>query len=339
MGEPVKDTRLTAAEIGTLWTQYMNDSMATCVLSYMLEKVEDQDIEPVINFALKLSNTHLNIISGIFKQDNVPVPVAFIEKDVNVSAPRLFSDVFALHYLKHWSTIGLAAYGVGLGLAARSDVRKFYGECLHSAIELLNKATDILLQKGIYIRAPYIDPPHEVSFAKKQSFLGGVLGEQSRPLSAIEIGQLYANLQNNILGKAMMIGFSQTAQSEQVRKYVMRLKEVAKKHIEIISSFLLKEDLNPPVIWDTEVMNATEAPFSDKLIVFHSDFLSAAGISNYGAGLAATARKDIALAYTRFISEVALLAEDGSNILIDNHWFEEPPLAPDREALAEYRPH
>lgn len=339
MAESVKGTRLTAAETGTLWTQYMNDSMASCVLKHMLEKAGDTGIRPIINFALKLSDTHLTIISGIFNKDNVPVPVAFTENDVNVSAPRLFSDVFALHYIQQWSIIGLSAYGLGLGLSARVDVREFYNECLKEAAELNNRVVNTLLSKGVYIRAPYIAPSKEVSFAKKQSFLGHIFGEQSRPLSSIEIGQLYSNIQTNTMVKALMLGFGQTAQSEQVRKFTVRLKEIAKDHIKIFSSFLLKEDLNPPITWDTEVMNSIEAPFSDKLIMFHTEFLIAAGIANYGASLATSARKDLALAYSRLIPEVALLAEDGSNILIDKHWFEEPPLSPDREVLAENRPH
>lgn len=339
MAGPVRETRLTAAEIGTLWTQYMNDSMATHVLKYLFAKAEDDDIKSILGFYLNTSQAHLGAITNIFVQDQVPVPVAFTEGDVNIKAPRLFSDMFALRYLHQWSIIGLSAFGVGLGLAARADIRAFYSECISSTVILLNKAADILLAKGIYVRAPYIQPPEATSFAKNQGFLGHLFGEQKRPLSAIEIGQLYANIHTNTLGKAMMLGFSQTAHSKDVRQFTMRLKEISKKHVEIFSSYLAKEDLNPPVTWDTEVMNSTEPPFSDKLILFHSGFLIAAGIANYGASLASSARKDLALTYSRLLPEIALIAEDSSNILIGNHWFEEPPLAPDRNALAENRPH
>jgi hypothetical protein len=45
--------RITSAELSNLWTTYMNDSLAKCVLSYFLKKVEDTEIEPLIKQALE----------------------------------------------------------------------------------------------------------------------------------------------------------------------------------------------------------------------------------------------------------------------------------------------
>jgi hypothetical protein len=47
--------RLTSAEIAPLWAQYMNDSANICIITYLLEKAEDQEIKPVIEHALNLS--------------------------------------------------------------------------------------------------------------------------------------------------------------------------------------------------------------------------------------------------------------------------------------------
>jgi hypothetical protein len=38
--------------------------------------------------------------------------------------------------------------------------------------------------------------------------------------------------------------------------------------------------------------------------------------------------------YTRIIAEIGLYAEDGAQLLIKNGWLEQPPLAADRETLA-----
>ncbi|MEY2191933.1 DUF3231 family protein [Neobacillus sp. BF23-41] len=35
--------RLTAAEMSTLWSQYLSDTLAVCVSSYFIEKVEDEE--------------------------------------------------------------------------------------------------------------------------------------------------------------------------------------------------------------------------------------------------------------------------------------------------------
>lgn len=47
--------QLTAAEIGTLWYQYMSDSMALQVLTVFCQQVEDKEIRPIIEYAKGLS--------------------------------------------------------------------------------------------------------------------------------------------------------------------------------------------------------------------------------------------------------------------------------------------
>jgi len=50
-----QNLRLTSTEVGTLWLDYMNDSVAVCALQYFSEKVKDKDIRPIVEFALSLS--------------------------------------------------------------------------------------------------------------------------------------------------------------------------------------------------------------------------------------------------------------------------------------------
>jgi Protein of unknown function (DUF3231) len=60
-------TRLTASELASLWTQYINDSMNICVKKYVLEKVEDAEIRGVV----RLRNDHIPVTypksHGIFR--------------------------------------------------------------------------------------------------------------------------------------------------------------------------------------------------------------------------------------------------------------------------------
>ena len=58
--------RLTAGEIAQLWIQYLNDSASICVLSYFLEKAEDEEIKPLIQFSLELSQSHIQKITTIY---------------------------------------------------------------------------------------------------------------------------------------------------------------------------------------------------------------------------------------------------------------------------------
>lgn len=332
MSNHINNIRLTAAEIGTLWTQYQNDSMAACVLSYFSAKAEDNEIKEIIDSALVMSQNCLGFISGIFVEEGFAVPQGFSENDVNLNAPRLFDDLFSLNYIKSLARLGLAAAGLGLSILVRNDVRQFYQSHLTQTITLDSMVTQLMLRKGIYVRSPYIPPAKEVHFAKTQDFLGGFF-EGQRPLNAIEITHLFINTQTNLLGKALIMGFSQVVNSGQEREYFLRGKEIAEKHIALFSNRLSEEDLPSPQTLDNLITTSTVPPFSDKLMMFHVTALIAAGIGNYGAAFAVSQRYDLGAQYTRLAAEIVLYANDGVNIMIDNGWLEEAPQAINRRKL------
>lgn len=217
--EPEHNIRLTSAEISNLWASYMNDSMARCVLKYFLEKVEDTQIKPILEYALDLAQIHIQTLSNLFTSENIPIPYGFTDEDVNVKAPRVFSDSFFLNYVKQMGRIGLKANAMALAISTRSDIMQYYSDCLAKTVELNSRVTNLLLSKGLYIRPPYISPPRQVQFVQKQSFLGSFFNEPDRPLSAVEIANLYGNVQTNALGKALVMGFSQVAQTKEVRTH------------------------------------------------------------------------------------------------------------------------
>lgn len=88
--EKEKQIKLTTGEMAQLWAQYMNDSGSVCVLTHFLEKAEDDEIRPVIEFALNLSKTHIQKLTTIFVKENYVVPNGFkVEKHVNLASPKL----------------------------------------------------------------------------------------------------------------------------------------------------------------------------------------------------------------------------------------------------------
>lgn len=324
--------RLTSAEISNLWGSYILDTMGVCVLKYFLEKAEDTQIKPVVQYALESSQKHVQTLTKLFQSEDFPIPQGFTDQDVNINAPRLYSDVYILQYVKQMARLGMNKYSMALYLSARSDVREYYNECMASSTELDNKATNVLLNKGLYIRAPYINYPEKVDFVTKQNFIAGWIGKQ-RPLAAMEITSLYLNIVTNALGKAIIMGFSQVAQSEEIRSYFMRGKEISTKQIEICSEVLREEDLTAPAGWDTEVTDSTVAPFSDKLMMFHTAALTAQGITDFGFSISTSPRKDLATHYHRLMAEIELYAEDGANLMIKQGWMEQPPQSVDRTEL------
>ena len=97
--EDKTNIQLTAPEMAALWTQYINDTLAVCVMSYFLEKVEDEEVRPIIEWTLDTAKENVSIMQEIFQKDDFPIPIGFTEQDVNPKAPRLFTDTFYLAYL------------------------------------------------------------------------------------------------------------------------------------------------------------------------------------------------------------------------------------------------
>ncbi|MBB3109599.1 hypothetical protein FHS18_001662 [Paenibacillus phyllosphaerae] len=333
MAQTEHNIRLTSAEMANLWTSYISDSSFNCVFKHFLTKVEDKEIRPILEYGLKLTEKHLSTLKQILHHEDFPIPHGFTEEDVTPDAPRLFSDSFFLHYLSSMGRSGLLFNAVAISTAARSDVFDFYNECLASSAEVLKKSREVLLSKGLFIRPPYIPIPKEVEFIQSSDkFFGGFFIDK-RPLTAMEISHLNINIQTNSIGKALIMGYSQVAKTDEIRKYFLRGKEISKKHIEIFSSILTKEDLPAPMTWDGDVMESKVAPFSEKLMMYQVVALCAAGLGNYGSAIASSPRHDLATNYGRLSAEIGKYGEEGARIIISNNWMEQPPIAIDRKAL------
>ena len=329
-----KTIKLTSAEITNLWTSYMNDKAAICQLKYFEAKCVDKDIKPLIEHALSISQSHITKITDIFNKETYPIPYGFnLEEDVDISAPRLYSDTFVLTYLEQMGKIGLNLYSGYLSYATRDDVYQFFSDCLAEGDGLLKQVNNTSLNKGLYIKSPYLPIPENVDFVKKQSFLTGYLGER-RPLTGPEITNLYGNFQRNALGVSTIMGFSQVAKNRDVQQFFNRGKEIAKKHCKIFASVMSSSDIPAPTTWDTEVTDSTNYTFSDKLMMFHTTSLISLSIGYYGTSISTSPRRDMGVHYDRLLHEIMLYAEDGAEIMIKHGWMEEPPRALDRDELS-----
>lgn len=325
-------TRLTSAEIASLWGQYINDTMGLCMNTIMLQHIEDLEIRSVFEHAIQLGKEHRKKITDFFTKENFPIPIGFTKEDV-FEAPRLFSDIFCLHYLHEMTIHGLTGYAVSLSSSTRMDIRQYYQECNIETMQLYNQTTDILLSKGKYSRPPNISTPEGVDFIKSQNFITGWLGER-RPLNVIEISSISFNLTKSILAKAILIAFSQVAQSKDVRHFLVKGINIANKHIQENSAKLHEDNLPSPQAWESEVTNSTMSPISDKLIMYHSGFLFQVALAYYGAAMAVSTRADLIAQYSKIITEDFVISKDWMDIMIKHGWLEQPPQADDRAALA-----
>lgn len=329
-----KVIKLTSAEITNLWNTYMNDSGVICHLQHELNNVEDLQIKPLLQNALDISKSHIKRVTEILNNESYPVPHGFkLGEDVDVTAPKLFSDSYSLIAANQLGKVGMNAYSMALSVVTREDVYTFFSACLRESNEIIKKTNELLLSKGLYIKSPYLPTPENIDFVKKKSFLAGYFGEK-RPLTGTEITNLYTNFQRNALGSATMIGYSQVADNSDVTEYLIRGKEIAQKHCEIFGSYLNENDLPSPSTWDTEVTDSTTNTFSDRKMMFYSTSLSAISVGYYGVSISMSPRRDIGVTYSRLVGEILKYADDGAKIMIKYGWLEEPPRALDRDELA-----
>ncbi|MDD3654507.1 MAG: DUF3231 family protein [Desulfotomaculaceae bacterium] len=320
-----REVRLTSSELANLWASWMESSIKERIVQYFIKIVEDPDIKQALEYFLEVAKKHLKIISQIYAREKHPIPIGFTDEDVNLDAPRLFTDSLILYFLKDIAVVRLDGYSTALQMSVRSDVRKFFTECVADSAEMYNRTVSIMLSKGLNIRPPYIPVPEKVDFIKKQNYLAGYLGKQ-RTLNSIEISHIFLGLQKNLLRGAVFNGFGHVTASEQVKKYMVRGKKIANKHIKIFSSLLINNNLPVSMAWDSGVIDSNIAPFSDKLMMQQARVNNSVLIAAYWRAVPVM-RRDLGLDFTRLAAEVLKYLEDGFNILIENSWLEEPPQA------------
>lgn len=325
--------RLTASEVGTLWVQYLMDSLAVCTLKYFIAKTEDTQIKPVLQTALKLAQSHVQTIDGVFSQEDFPVPFGFTDKDVNVGAPRLFSDPFHLIYINNMTKAGMVAYGLALSLSSRADVRQHYLQCLKTSTDLDEQATQVMLSKGLYVRPPYITAPANAEFIKNTDYIGTLFGQQ-RALNCMEITHLFLNAQANGFEKVLISGFSQVVHDVDVRDLFIRRAEIANKHVEVMLQPLKESGIPGPMSVESDAMNSVVSPFSDKLMLFYVLAITNMRLGYYAAAVGASLRADIIADYTRLSAEIVKFGLEAIRLLINKGWAEEPPMIVDHKALA-----
>lgn len=326
--------KLASSEMFALWNTYINETLALCVFKYFLETVEDPEIHKLLKDAQNLAEQRTQTIKNIFKEERFPEPQGFTEQDVNTSVPRLFTDELMLYYVHLMGDV-TANLDVSMAFCSiRKDLREFFTSCISSSMELYNQSMEILLSKGLYPRSPAIPFPDQVEFIHKKSFLSGWFGEQ-RPISVNELTMLYYNNWRNAVGFALSTGFAQVASSKQTRNYFVRGAEIANHAMDVTKKYLEESNLVVSGLSNIMPTTSTNSPFSDKLLMYHIASLGGIGIGYYGMSIGLCARRDIGIAYSGLITEVMEYSQQGFNIMIENEWLEQPPLAPNRKELSE----
>ncbi len=325
--------KLTSSEIGTLWGEYVNGTMTDVVNRYMVSIIEDEPIKNIFEDAINTFENQKRQIVTFIENEGFPVPIGFTESDLFKDKPRLFTDIFCLNYLHIMTLHGLLGHSTALAVSVRKDLRDFYDSCDNDAKKMYHQTIELLLEKGNFQRDPLFYPAQNPQYISSQDFIDGFFGK-GRKLAATEIISISFNLKKSIMAKTLSIAFSQVAQTKEVRKFLMDTQNTADGQIKALSKIMQADNLPVPKSWETEVTTSTDSPFSDKLMLYHIGFLFQAAQNYHGAGLASAMRTDLVTAYEGTILKNLMVTKKWFNIMVQNKWLEQPPLAPNRTEIA-----
>jgi len=328
--------KLTSSEIGTLWGEYIFGTMTDVVNKYMVTIIEDEEIKILFEEAIKTFEKQKLQIATFIANEGFPTPIGFNESDLFKGKPRLFSDIFCLNYLHIMTLHGLLGHSTSLGVSVRKDLRYFYDSCDNEAKKMYHQTIELLLEKGNFQRDPLFYPANNPQYVSSKDFKDGFFGK-GRTLAATEIISISFNLKKSIMAKTLSIAFSQVTQSKEVSKFLTDVEKTADGQIKTFAKIMQADNLPVPKSWETEVTTSTESPFSDKLMLYHMGFLFQAAQNYHGAGLASAMRTDLVTAYESTILNNLRVTKNWFDLMVQNKWLEQPPLAPNRKEIAKER--
>lgn len=332
----IKKIPLVSSEVSGLWNSYMANSSIICSLKFFVNHVDDNETRSILQYTLELSNHNDQVLENFFTKESLPIPDGFTDKDVNIDAPRLFTDEFYLLYLANLSRAQMLNYTQILSNCARLDIREFYTKLISESTDIYNKVTDIRLSKGVFTRFPCVEVPKKVKYIESQSFMVDWFGEK-RPLLVGEITHISLIILANVLGRAIITGFGQVSTTKKIAEYMFRGRDISSKKIDVFTSILTKENIPIPSTSYSFVTDSIVAPYSEKLMMFKIIALGTISITNDGMALAESLRTDLQMKFIRITPEVLKFIKDGSVIMIENKWLEQPPQCIDHKNLVGYK--
>ncbi|MFD2924105.1 DUF3231 family protein [Halobacillus naozhouensis] len=326
---------ISASELGTLWMAYQNKTMNMRFLEYYIEKAEKQEAKRLLESYYNKESEHVKTLIKIFQDEGAALPIGFTEKDVTPGAPRLYDEMFDIMHLRLITEINMGLFTVHFSMAYRDDIRKLYQRFTADAQEAFDQTTGLLLEQSAIPRPPYVTMPKQVEFAKNKQYMTGFnLLTHKRTLNAVEIGHLYQAIEANTIGETLMTGFAQSAQNKEAAKIFFEAKDLAKKITSTLSDLLRQSDVHTPSPWAGTATDSTNAPFSDKMMMYQTSVFSSFGLTSNALGSAFSLRSDLPLKLAKIAQDTFSFAKNSGQVMIKNGWLEEPPQSEDRAKLS-----
>ncbi|MCB2292380.1 DUF3231 family protein [Clostridium algoriphilum] len=326
--------QLTSSELGILWMTYQSTCATIIKCEFMKDKTINKEAQNIIITYINEGQSVKDKIVSVFNNEKAVIPIGFDERDIVREAPALFDDIFNIMTLRQMMKLNFGHSAVFSAMSYMKEVQ----DILKTNYDIANKyyviSTDYLLGKGVLARPPYVAMPKQVEFIEDKNYMSGTnIFSDKRSLNTIEVGFLNEAIEDNIFGMQLMTGFSQVATDNEVKKYFLEGKELAKKIITNLSNILSQSDIQPPSTWAGKATDSTKTPYSDKLMMYTTSLISSSAIGYNALGTSFSMRSDLHTKLSLIAKDTFGYAKKGGKLMIEHKWMEEPPQMEDRNQL------
>nr|WP_279401865.1 DUF3231 family protein [Piscibacillus salipiscarius] len=78
--EHQQNRKLSASELGDLFTNYVGDTLYCCMFDHQLTVIKDKQIKELLNKGLEISQNHITKLENLFNQEVFRFPLALESK-------------------------------------------------------------------------------------------------------------------------------------------------------------------------------------------------------------------------------------------------------------------
>jgi hypothetical protein len=330
--------KLTSSELGTLWMTYISKSARLLIYDLFKDKTIDKEAQDILSACITEVQNVKDGIANIFNNENAVIPLGFDKSDILRETPPLFDDIFNIMFIRQMMKLNFGNNGVFPAMTYMKEVN----DILKLDYDISNKyymiTTNYLLGKGVLAKPPSVTMPQKTEFIEDKNYMTGFnIFSEKRSLNTIEIGYINEAIEYNIFSMQLLTGFAQVAKESEVKKYFIEGKELSKKIITKLSDTLLKSDIQPVGTWAGKATDSTQAPFSDKLMMYINSLIASTALGFTALGTSFSMRNDLPLKLGLISKDTFYYAKKGAKIMIKHKWMEKPPQMEDRNQLTKIK--
>jgi len=325
--------QLTSSEIGTLWMTYILTSSRVIAYDFFKIKTIDKEAQNILNSYITEIQNVKNKIADIFNNEGAVIPIGFNEHDEMKEASTLYDDFFHIVSLREAMKLSLGRSAIYTTTSYMKEVNDVFKLNYDISNKYYMITTNYLLGKGVLARSPYVTMPKQVEFIEDDNYMNGFNPlSDKRSLNTIEVGYINEAIEANIWVMHLLTGFAQVSKDE-VKKYLIEGKELAKKIVSELSDVLSQSDIQTPSTWVGKVTDSTSPPFSEKLMMYLTSVIATTALGFTALGTSFSMRGDLPLKLGLISKNIFEYSKKGSKIMIKHKWMEEPPQMEDRNNI------